>query len=66
MFVCDLAITFRDAPITIFLADSYFRFVCEPDLQIPIFADSDFLSKNNNRQHIQTKIYANFNDNIFT
>ncbi len=34
LFVCDLAITFRDAPITIFLADSYFRFVCESDLQI--------------------------------
>ncbi len=28
------------------------------DLPITIFADSDFLSKNYNWQHIQTKIYA--------
>ncbi len=34
------------------------------DLSIPIFADSDFLCKNYNWQHIQTKIYANFNQKI--
>ncbi len=37
-------ITIRDAPIAIFLADSDFFWKC--DLPIPIFADSDFLSKN--------------------
>ncbi len=35
------------------------------DLPIPFFAESDFLSKNYNWQHIQTKIYANFNKKYF-
>ncbi len=33
-------------------------FFCKCDLPIPFFADSDFLSKNYNWQHIQTKIYT--------
>ncbi len=41
---------------------SDFFFKC--DLPVPIFADSDFLSKNYNWQHIQTKIYANINKKI--
>ncbi len=51
--------TSRDSPNAIFLADSDFRFFWQRYLPIPIFADSDFLSKNYNWQHIQTKIDAN-------
>ncbi len=54
--------TSRDAQIAIFLADSRFFWKCD----LPIFADSDFLSKNYNWQHIKTQIYANINKKIFT
>ncbi len=36
------------------------------DLPIPIFADSDFLSKNYNWKHIQKKKYANIKGKWFT
>ncbi len=42
-------VIFRDALIAIFLADS--DFFCKCGLSIPIFDDSDFLSKNYNWQH---------------
>ncbi len=56
----------RDAPIAIILADFFFFFFFfGSDLPIPIFADSDFVSKNYNWQHIQKK-YANINEKLFT
>ncbi len=52
----------RDAQIAIFLADSDFQFFGKCDLPKPIFAKYDFISKNYNWQHIQTKIYAHINE----
>ncbi len=54
----------RDVPIAIFLAVS--DFLGKSDLPMPLFDDSDFLSMNYNWQHIQTKIYANFYEKLFT
>ncbi len=44
--VCIYVCICREAPIAIFLDDSVFRFF--GSVPIPIFADSDFLSKNYN------------------
>ncbi len=45
----------RDAPIAIFLGRFRFLIFWKCDLPIPIFTDSDFISKNYHWQHIQTK-----------
>ncbi len=63
MYTAFIYIFVRDASIAIFLADIRFVEVWPAETD---FADSRFLSKNYNWQHIQTKIYANFNKNIFT
>ncbi len=55
----------RDALIAIFLAFSNFMIFWKSDLPILIFDDSDFLSKNYNWPHIQTKSYANFHNKCF-
>ncbi len=47
-----------------FLGRFQFPIFWKCDLPIQIFVNSDFLSKNYNWTHIQTKIYANFNENV--